>query len=280
MNAQTATRPIDVHPAEHPPEVRDRLDDESGHRVTSAGSLASSGAAAMALRDYALAAHEAGLCVVPPRQDGTRAPTSTWRKFQSTPPTVDQLKRWYAESARTGIGYVCSTVSGGLEGLDFDEADAWHAYESLIQDHGLELLWHRTKSGYLERTPSGGYHVLWRTDAGQSNQKLARRPKRPEEMKDEHDKIKTLIETRAEGGYVVAAPSHGQVHPSGKPYELVRGGVDTIATITADERESLLAMARMVDQIERKRLPARRNHVLATARQRHRHQRDHQLRRQ
>ena len=50
------------------------------------------------------------------------------------------------------------------------------------------------------------------------------------------DRIKVLAETRGEGGFVVLAPSGGRTHPSGKPWQVVSGGPDTIATVTVEER--------------------------------------------
>ncbi len=57
-----------------------------------------------------------------------------------------------------------------------------------------------------------------------------------------------LIETRGEGGWFIAAPSHGPVHPSGRSYDLFSGGVATIATITPEEKEDLWALARSFDE--------------------------------
>jgi hypothetical protein len=159
-------------------------------------------------------------------------------------PTLEEVDGWFASPYQTGMGYVCGTVSDGLEALDFDDAAAWTAFEALVEDHGLEDLWRRVSDGYLERTPGGGYHILWRTDACEGSQKLACRPV------DRTDKV--LIETRGEGGFIVVAPSHGTVHGTGRPYELVRGGVNTIAAITADEREVICAIARMLDERARK----------------------------
>lgn len=198
----------------------------------------------LSLHAWAIAANDADLCVVPPAQDGTKRPLGTWRQFQETRPTRDQLDAWYSVSTRTGIGYVCGQVSGGLEVFEFDDADAWEAFETLIADHGLDTSWERVKNGYLERTPSGGYHVYWRTDAGEGNQKLASRP-------EPGGKSQVLIETRGQGGYVVAAPSSGRVHPTGGAYELLRGGTTTIAPVTDDERESFFSLARMLDETER-----------------------------
>jgi hypothetical protein len=68
-------------------------------------------------------------------------------------------------------------------------------------------------------------------------------------MADPNDKVKTLIETRGQGGFIILAPSHGPIHPSGQPYVLLQDGFETIATITPEERRSLFELARTFDQM-------------------------------
>jgi hypothetical protein len=203
-----------------------------------------------AVAEVARAASAAGLCVLPPRQDGSRAPDATsWTEYQRRPSTAAELTRWYSDPRRSGIGYVCGRISGGLELLDFDDrGSAWDPFLALIADNGLGDLWERVAGGYLERTPSEGYHVLFRSPHPSSSGKLAQRPKRPDELRHERDRWQTLIETKGEGGYVVAAPTSGTVHPSGGCYQLISGGVGSIASMTSEQRDSLLAMARMLDQ--------------------------------
>jgi putative DNA primase/helicase len=62
-----------------------------------------------------------------------------------------------------------------------------------------------------------------------------------------HDKVNTLIEVRGEGGYVIIAPNYGKIHPSGKPYVLLRGGMESIVTITPEDREALFELAQIFD---------------------------------
>ncbi len=200
--------------------------------------------------EVARAAQAAGICVLPPKQDGSKAPDAlSWTEYQRRLPTDVEVTRWYDDPRRAGIGYVCGRISGGLELLDFDDhASAWDDFQELVEDNGLGDLWTRITSGYLERTPAGGYHVLFRSPHPSGAIKLAQRPKRPSEMQHGRDRWQPLIETKGEGGYVIAAPTNGAVHPSGGRYELLNGGVDSIATLTAAERDSLLAVARMLDQ--------------------------------
>jgi hypothetical protein len=69
----------------------------------------------------------------------------------------------------------------------------------------------------------------------------------------EHKPVKTLIETKG-NGFIIIAPSNGRVHPSGGSYQLVTGGLRTIATITPEEREALHALARTFDEMPEERV--------------------------
>jgi putative DNA primase/helicase len=198
----------------------------------------------------AIAAYVAGICVIPPKQDGSKSPdVRSWAVYQRRRTTEEEVTTWYTDPRRTGIGYVCGRVSGGLELLDFDDrASAWHAFGHLVADSSLKDVWQRIVAGYWERTPTGGSHVLFRSPRPTGALKLAQRPKRIVERHHERDLWQSLIETKGEGGFTVVAPSHGMVHRSSGAYEMVSGGVTSIVTITAEERDALLAIARMLDQ--------------------------------
>jgi hypothetical protein len=219
-------------------------------------------------RAAAAAALEAGLSAVPPREDGTKAPDGRWKEYQRSRATSAELGAWYGTRGRpkrAGVGLVCGAVSGGLECLEFDAGgEAYEWYKARARALGLGDLVERVEAGYLERSPSGGVHWLYRSDPVDGNTKLADRYKDPAEFNDydreavekaaargkAHRPVQTLIETRGEGGYVVVAPSGGGVHPSGRPYERLRGGFKTIATITPDEREALWNVARSFDSLD------------------------------
>ena len=106
----------------------------------------------------------------------------------------------------------------------------------------------KIETGYVEDTPSGGVHWPYRCETISGNLKLATRPKRLEEQRDPKDKIKTLIETRGEGGFIILAPSNGKVHPTGGAYRLRAGGFATIPTLTPDERRELHCLAQTFHQ--------------------------------
>lgn len=107
-------------------------------------------------------AFSAGLCVVPPKQDGSKKPFPVfWKKYQQVRPERVELYGWYEANQLTGIGYVCGAVSGNLEVVDFDDRATYDAYRELAELSGLSGLVDRIESGYLEETPHG-VHWLYR----------------------------------------------------------------------------------------------------------------------
>jgi hypothetical protein len=202
------------------------------------------------VRESALAAYDAGLSVVPPAEDGSKKPLSSWKQYQHFRAPPAQLDAWYGP--RTGLGVVCGKVSGNLEVLDFDIREVYERFVELARRSGLGDLLRRIEAGYCEDTPSGGVHWPYRCVTISGSAKLATRPKRPEEQRDPKDKIRTLIETRAEGGYIILAPSNGTVHETGGAYRLRAGGFATIPTLTPDERRELHRLAKTFHQSDGK----------------------------
>ena len=149
-------------------------------------------------------------------------------------------------------------MSGNVECFEFDDRAAYDAFRTAALGIGLGPLVDRLERGYCEDTPNGGIHWLYRCVEIGGNTKLAQRPTRPDEQKDEHDRIKVLIETRGEGGFVITAPSNGTVHPTGRAYALRSGGFASIDTITSDERRALFQLARSFDQMPRQQRRERR----------------------
>jgi hypothetical protein len=202
------------------------------------------------VHDTAIAAHAHGLCVIPIKTDGSKAPNLTrWKHYQDTISTLDEIDRWFAdEDAATGLGLVTGAVSGDLELFEFDDADVIGRLLAQVDDAGLADLVQRVITGYREQTPSGGEHWLYRLDGGGAKTTLL--AGRPAINAKGQPYIKPLIETKGEGGFVVIAPSHGSVHPSGLPYRLLAGGFSTIATLTHAERDALWSLARTFDEQE------------------------------
>ncbi|MFB9432781.1 phage/plasmid primase, P4 family [Streptoalloteichus tenebrarius] len=207
--------------------------------------------------------YDAGCSVVRVATDGTKAPAGQWKEYQRRRPGRDQVVTWFADG-HPGIGVVCGPVSGGLEMLELEGRAVSEGLVLALREHvegaGHAELWQRIATGYTETSPSGGLHILYRVDGGlvDGNTKLAERPARDDELThDDHGLLatkgkrprRTLLETRGRGGFVVVAPSHGPVHPTGRAWRTVTGTPATIPTITPDERDVLHAAARALDQL-------------------------------
>lgn len=191
-------------------------------------------------RQAALDAWESGLSVLPPKEDGSKAPDGQWLYFQQHRASLAQINSWYGivgTPLRSGCGLVCGAVSGNLECFEFDSGGRlYEHYKATARALGHGDLIDRLDQGYLEQSPSGGYHWLYRCDVISGNTKLAVAA----------DK-QSLIETRGEGGYIIVAPSNGKVHKEGA-YKLLNGGFASIPRITPEERLTLWDIARLFDE--------------------------------
>lgn len=198
------------------------------------------------LRDEAAKALKAGLHVLPPREDGSKAPMSVngqWDTFKTEQPTADQCRQWWGQSK--GLGVV---AAAGVECMDFDDLEAYREFKRWAAETNLDELVERIEQGYCDDTPGGGVRWLWRCPlANRShNAKLARRPKRGDEKSHERDNVKVLIELP---DYAIVAPTGPEVHPAGKPYVRRHGGFDSVQEISVSERDALVELARSFDEM-------------------------------
>ena len=208
----------------------------------------------------ALAAVEAGFSVHYPCANGTKAPAPiysngldatgeeqrTWLHPDGAAPTKATVREWYGP--QQGIGLRCGAASSGLECFEFDCRKTYEEFREAARECGLADVVERIETSYLEKTPGDGIHWLYLTDEVRGNTKLARTPA-PTET-NPHG-VKVLIETRGENGFVIIAPTGGSVHPSGRPYVLTRGGLDSVVTLTGEERDALWDLARSFDAMPR-----------------------------
>src|SRR3990172_8281370 len=94
----------------------------------------------------------------------------------------------------------------------------------------------------VQKSISGGYHFFYRCDKIEKNQKLARRNSTEAELLINNDeKVKGLIETRGEGGFIMTYPSKG--------YEWIYGDLSKICTITESERDVLIDCAMSFNEV-------------------------------
>ena len=159
-----------------------------------------------------------------------------WKVYQEQMVTEEELSRQMSDNRAKGVAIICGSVSGNVEVIDIDTKyetyDLWQAIKDAIP-HDLFLKLH------IVKTRSNGKHLIYKCEAIQGNQKLAQRLPTLEEKKD-NPSIKSycIIETRGEGGYVVAPPTPG--------YTIEQEGIHVI---THDEREALFEIMRSFNEI-------------------------------
>ena len=176
-----------------------------------------------------------GLSVI--STDNNKRSLIQWKKYQNQIATQDELIQMFSHPKAQGVAVVCGSVSGNLEVIDID-----CKYGVDFNEYATEI---KKISPFLYeklliiQTKSNGYHIYYRCDKIEGNQKLANRPATKEELKDNpHLKEFVLIETRGEGGYVVAPPTEG--------YRIFKHKL--VDKISENEREILFTLARSFNQ--------------------------------
>ena len=107
---------------------------------------------------------------------------------------VEQVRRWWTDTPDANIG-VATGAPSGIFVVDFDGDDGRAtARDWIAMGRSLKALW--------QRTPSGGYHAVFTMPNV--------------ELPNSARKLGAGVDTRGDGGYILAAPS---VHPNGGRYE-------------------------------------------------------------
>lgn len=192
------------------------------------------------LMAIALAAHDAGMSIIPIRNDGHKKPAVQWKQYQTERATKEQVRAWFAPGHHQAAAVVCGEVSGWLvmiemEGWAFADGLWEREFRPAIVAVLGEERWGQITS-YVEESPSGGIHIYVRCpDYRIGNVKLAMR------------EGVVAMETRGEGGYSVIAGSVG--HATGNGWTVARGEALTdVVTVTHDEMDAILAAARTLHE--------------------------------
>jgi hypothetical protein len=174
---------------------------------------------------------KSGLSILPVKNDKT--PASLHWKDADIIFKESDFERVEALGIKGGKG------SNNLEIIDFDNHffDAKKIISEFINILEVKEIYEKY-SLPIESSQSGGFHLFYRCDIIEGNQKLASRPRWDE--KTNKFKPDCIIETRGEGGYVVSAPSDN--------YIVIRNSLTNIACIEQEERKILLTHAKSFNQ--------------------------------
>lgn len=144
-----------------------------------------------------------------------KTPYTKWEEFQSKRISQGELWQSMDDKKTEAIAIICGVISGNLEVIDIDSKN----YEGISIRLFKEIrslrpdLYDKLR---VHKTPSGGYHILYRIADGkpEGNKKLADRPTTQDEQdfqrvngRKNPAKKQNFLETRGEGGYVLAPPS-------------------------------------------------------------------------
>jgi len=157
---------------------------------------------------------EHGLSCLPTKADKSPASPANWKNGFNN----------HAFNDCHGIGIICGAKSGSLECFDFDNhaGDATINLAKYLDIPEVKEIYEKHKFP-IEKTISGGYHILIRCEHVEGNRKLA--------SKLLNGKPDCFIETRGEGGYFCADPTPG--------YTVVRNDILNVPTVSKIERAVL-----------------------------------------
>ncbi len=162
-----------------------------------------------------------GLSVIPIRRDGSKAPdVGEWKSYMNKPADEQVVVGWFQKKRPPGIAILGGKVSGNLAVLDFEDVNIFEKWTAIVRA-SLGDAWDNL---VIVGTPRPGRHVYCLLDhEPDGSEKLAMRPATAEELaKKPKEKFKVTIETKSEGGYVLAPGSPGDCHETGKEYKFIQ----------------------------------------------------------
>jgi len=185
----------------------------------------------------ALKLHDLGLKTIP--TDTEKRPKCQWKNYQDGQ-TVEDIEKIFKNQTE-GIALL---TGKGIEVIDIDvkyfleHHDISKVFDAFFDAIGADLF----ARLLITETKSKGYHIIYRTNVSEGNQKLASRYTIDSEKKGEHDKLRVLIETRGENGYIIIPPSAGYT------FDNPSITFKDIPTFTDTERNAIIAACRSFDE--------------------------------
>jgi hypothetical protein len=186
-----------------------------------------------------------GVSVIPVKDNKTPA-LKEWAPYQAKRTTIPELESWCKKKSVHGLAMVGGKISGGLMIFDFDVAGFFERFiETVKKNPEVRELAYLLP---IQQTGSGNYQMAFRCGLSLRNDNLAWVPA------DNKQGRETAIETRAEGGYAIVAPSHcpkakkrGIKHK--QAYKVTQGDFAAIPNITDVQAKILLDIARSLDEM-------------------------------
>lgn len=207
----------------------------------------------MNVSDFANDLLKANICAIPCKMPDKRPALDTWTEYESVLPLIGE------HNFNGGLGIITGKISGNVFVLDVDiKYDiSGTLLERLENEIGPEL-WDRIfQNSYIQKTVNNGLHIFLKCEEIEGNLKLARRYATDEEKAINPDeKVKVLLETRGEGGFIVVAPTPG--------YEVITGSLHEIGFVSIEDKERLFECCRFFNEVYRDVSPPTSKRFLST----------------
>lgn len=192
----------------------------------------------MNLLHHAIELNKQGFKVIPVSDN--KRPLCNWKQYQAIQ-TIDEVKKLNWSQA-----YGMALLTGGdIEVIDIDSKYALDklSFETAVFDAVFDAIGEKDYINLvISQTQSGGYHIIYRCEKIEGNQKLASRYTTKDEKQHENDKVRVLLETRGENGYILIPPTP-KYHFDNKVRNL-----GNITMITRQQRDNLIAVLRSFDE--------------------------------
>jgi hypothetical protein len=141
---------------------------------------------------------------------------------------IENIPKYFNKADVQAIGIAAGKISGGIECIDFDchqGQDIEPIFQGFINDSYVKQLEYEGKLSVF-KTPSGGYHVVIKSDFYENKQILAR-----------WEDGELMIEVRGNGSYFITVPTPGYENISG--VEIVK-----LDSMDKEDRQYLIDLAR------------------------------------
>lgn len=124
----------------------------------------------------------------------------SWKKYQTELIAKPELFYLIEQLGTEAVAIVCGKISGNIEVIDVDVKN-WYGIDAMLFQSIQTLypdLWNKLR---IHKTPSGGYHIIYRI--------INHEPGGNSKLTYKEGSKMAAIETRGEGGYIVAPPAIG-----------------------------------------------------------------------
>lgn len=160
---------------------------------------------------------------------GKHPAAPSWKTFQNKRPDRGTLELWFDGRFReSNVGIITGTVSGNIFVVDVDVGEGKDGEDTL---HDLQMQNDDLPDTMTAITGSGGRHFFYRAPAGVK-------------VKTGTNTLGNGVDTRGEGGFVVAAPSK---HVSGREYTINESPVvdapDWLLALVVEKSEPVLQVS-------------------------------------